>query len=264
MFVAKKHIKISITHEFESSNRKTIKIDTVEKFKLLGVMIDNKLNFNQHVNQQCISINRKLHAIKSLFYLPFQVKLQFFKTFILPYLDYCQTLCIYFKGESIKRMAKYYYMCLFKLFKWKFEFKSNEQINKELEKYGLMSFHNRLVYRLLTFTSKVKILEKPIELSASINKFKEINTRHNLRSNKQKTIFIEKTNTKYGDITFKTIIGKLLNHLSKNENHAIFALESSSLKIAKQMIGKNINKLTEETVKIIKKFNFEINFSFFH
>jgi hypothetical protein len=34
------------------------------------------------------AINRKLYSINRLFYLPFNVKLQFFKSFLLPYFDY--------------------------------------------------------------------------------------------------------------------------------------------------------------------------------
>ena len=50
----------------------------MSQFKLLGVILDNKLNFNLYVAQQCLIINRKLFSIKRLFYLPQAIKLQFF------------------------------------------------------------------------------------------------------------------------------------------------------------------------------------------
>ena len=57
-----------------------IRLHAVAQFKLLGVIIDNKLDFQAFAAQTCLTINRKLYSISRLFYLPFQVKLQFFKT----------------------------------------------------------------------------------------------------------------------------------------------------------------------------------------
>ena len=34
--------------------------------KLLGITIDNKLNFNEHVTKICIKANQKLHALKRI------------------------------------------------------------------------------------------------------------------------------------------------------------------------------------------------------
>jgi hypothetical protein len=72
-----------------------ISIEVVDHFKLLGVTIDNKLQFNKFVSLQCSQINKKMYFIKKLFYLPFEVKIQFFKTFLLPYFDYSISLLIY-------------------------------------------------------------------------------------------------------------------------------------------------------------------------
>jgi hypothetical protein len=63
-------------------------IDVTDSFKLLGVTIDSELKFKQHVVNIFKSVNKKLFRIKKLFYLPFNVRLQFFKTFILPLFDY--------------------------------------------------------------------------------------------------------------------------------------------------------------------------------
>ena len=58
-------------------------VKVVDSFKLLGVIIDNKLNFSE----QCLNIkklvNRKLYSIKRLFYLSTTVKIQFFKTYFI-------------------------------------------------------------------------------------------------------------------------------------------------------------------------------------
>ena len=71
--------KVIIPMEITINN---IKIQVVDKFKLLGVDLDNKLHLHNFISAICLQVNRKLYAIKRLFYLCFSVKLQFFKTFI--------------------------------------------------------------------------------------------------------------------------------------------------------------------------------------
>ena len=63
-----------------------IDIAAVDTFKLLGVTIDNKLKFRAHCANVCKAINTKLFLIDRLFNLSTSVKIEFFKTFILPYL----------------------------------------------------------------------------------------------------------------------------------------------------------------------------------
>ena len=89
-------------------------VNVVTSFKLLGITIDNKLNFKQYASDIRKAINHKLYSIKKLFYLSFNVKLQFLKTFILPYFDYCSTIIIYFNKTLIQKIANYFYICLFK------------------------------------------------------------------------------------------------------------------------------------------------------
>jgi len=97
-----------------------IKIDNhqvkvVTEFKLLGIIIDNKLNFVKNTCKVRKSINTRLYSIQKLFQLDLTVKIQFLKTFILPYFDYCSTLCIYFSKEIIQKLANSYNNCIFKL-----------------------------------------------------------------------------------------------------------------------------------------------------
>ena len=69
-----------------------------------------------------------------LFYMPTSVKVQFFKTFVLPYFDYCLTLSIYYTKTLIQKVCNCYYLALSKLFNStktdKFNFaNSNEKIS---------------------------------------------------------------------------------------------------------------------------------------
>ena len=83
-------------------------IKVVEKFKLLGVTIDDKLNFARHVSNTCIIINHKLNSIEKLFYLCTTVKVQFFKSFILPYFGYCLSLSIYYSKSILQKLCNSY------------------------------------------------------------------------------------------------------------------------------------------------------------
>lgn len=96
------------------------RVEVVSSFRLLGVTIDNKLSFLHHCRDLRKNINKRLYSIKRIFYLPFSVKIQFFKTFILPFFDYCSTLLIYYPKESIQKLANAYNQCLFKLLGIKF------------------------------------------------------------------------------------------------------------------------------------------------
>ena len=60
-----------------------IAVQVVDKFKLLGVTIDNKLNFDKYSSDLRKSINFKLYSIKRIFFLAHSVKIQFFKTFFI-------------------------------------------------------------------------------------------------------------------------------------------------------------------------------------
>jgi hypothetical protein len=73
IFITKKHIKLPKCVD--------IKIEVVEHIKMLGVTLDNKLNFAKHITLVCQMINRKMFSIKRLFQLSFSVKIQFSKHF---------------------------------------------------------------------------------------------------------------------------------------------------------------------------------------
>ena len=157
MFVTNKRIKLP-----SELNLNGFKIEVVEEFKLLGVVLDNKLTMQKHVSRTCKQINIKLFSIKRLFYLCNSVKLQFFKTFLLPYFDYCLSLSIYFPKSVLQKLSNCFYICLHKLFKFNFSGYEQREINSFLCKYGLFGLEHRLVYKLyyifLIILSMVMIL----------------------------------------------------------------------------------------------------------
>lgn len=161
------------------------KIKIVKSFKLLGVTIDDDLSFLYHVRELKSSITRRLFSIQKLYHLSFQVRLQFFKTFILPHFDYCLTLMIYFPKHTIQKIANCYYYCLFKLFSINPTINNTHDINQfniELEKLNINTLVHRLIYRLSTFIYNIYNKSIILELKSSfIFKF-NTSTRYELRN----------------------------------------------------------------------------------
>ena len=136
----------------------SVDVEVVHNFRLLGVTIDDKLNFLTHTSNIRRSVNIRLYSIHKLFYLPFQVKLQFFKTFILPHFDYCSTLLIYFSKRAIQRLADSYFICIHKLFNIsKYIATSNDYnlLNNTLESFNISCFQHRLITRFSDFIYKI-------------------------------------------------------------------------------------------------------------
>ena len=108
----KKRIKFPSKLEIDKNDS-----EVVNEFRLLGVIIDNKLCFKKHVENTKFLVNRKLFSIKKIFYLSLSVKLQFFKTFILPHFDYCSSLAIFYTKTLLNSIEKFFNICIFHLFK---------------------------------------------------------------------------------------------------------------------------------------------------
>ena len=79
--------------------------------------------------------------MKKLFYLPFKVKLNFFKTFLLPHFDYCASLFIYFKKTLLDKLERNYNSCLFNLLNLSMDIDSISQ-QTLLTPYNLLTFYN--------------------------------------------------------------------------------------------------------------------------
>ena len=79
----------------ESSQESYIKVDDFyiensQAQKLLGIKIDNKLTFDQHVSDICTKVSQKLHALSRVSqYMPFDRRKELLNAFILSQFGYC-------------------------------------------------------------------------------------------------------------------------------------------------------------------------------
>ena len=67
--------------------------------KVLGIIIDNNLTWSQHVDKVCKKITTNLLLLSRIKdYLTTSQRIQFYKTYIQPHIDYCNTVW----GEHLK------------------------------------------------------------------------------------------------------------------------------------------------------------------
>ena len=146
--------------------------------------------------------------------MPFTVRLQFFKTFILPLFDYCLSLVCYFTKTQIQRLANCYNACLFKLFRFDFTYKELDEINNFLEEYKLFGFQHRIVLRLSLFSHKIiNTLSAQLKLKEQILFNSDRNIQYNLRQTSKPTLYIPKINNHYGELTFKYFFNKFVEKI---------------------------------------------------
>ena len=242
MFITNKRIELPTSIDIGNN----IMIEVVTKFKLLGIQIDNKLSFEQHVSDTCLKINRKLFSIKRIFYLSTSVKLQFFKTFLLPHFDYCISLSIYFSKRAIQKLSNCYYMCLNKLFKFNLTNMTVNTINDYLKQYNLFSLQHRIVLRISTFVHKILHNKQPENLYNSL-KFNDY--KMSLRSNGN--IYQPRVASKYGDLTFEMFCCKYINNILINIINLKFPLFKYSVCI-------NINLILDKFIYYFKHFDVNV------
>ena len=221
-------------------------IKVVKEFKLLGVTIDNKLTFKSFVANVRLNINKRLYSIKRLFYLSFSVKLQFFKSFILPIFDYCSSLCIYFPKYLIQKLNNSYYRCLNKLFRFKFFQLDNNTINDFLRTHHLFSYTHRVFYRLCLFI--FNIVNNPDSPSCLKDQLVKTKKMYNLRTIEQDQWTTNTTNNHFGDNIFKNIFSKFLNTICSN-------IDLFNFNDFKKYIFCNFNEHFDKFVKKFEQFN---------
>jgi hypothetical protein len=252
-----------ITNKRKVSLPKVIKINdkviqVVHEFKLLGVTIDDKLKFDKYVSDVKKKVYCKLYSIKRLYQLSFDVKLQFFKTFILPHFDYCLSLCIYMNNQTLTRLGKMYYTCIKRLFKLELNLTNVIDTNCLLGYYNLFSYQHRVLYRLLLFIYKLKNDPlAPVEMKKYLSTSRKIETNMVLRP--RKNLQLELVNNKFGEKTFFIFAKNLINSLNLLE---LFSLSFNDFKSTILNDFKNHNTFLNQFVNCFEKFYFTLDFKY--
>ena len=84
-----------------------INIRSVFNQKLLGLYIDENLNWNTHIDNLCKAVSSKISLLRQLAeYVPLQVQKQFYQGYILPLLDYGSITWGSTSTANIERLSK--------------------------------------------------------------------------------------------------------------------------------------------------------------
>lgn len=221
MFITKKK-KIELPLKLKIQNNE---VEVVKTFKLLGVLIDDGLLFHQHIKNIKQIVNKKLFSIKKIFYLPFSVKVQFFKTFILPHFDYCSALHVYFNKTQMESLEKFYNVCLFRLLGIElFGLESFEQL-ETLKRFNLIPYKMRIFNKFNNLFYNIVNKNILFNFSASL-KFKEKSFFRSREIVEQPDI-----RTNFGRASLSYMLTKYINKILKNSFNLSFKDYKSSLNI---------------------------------
>ena len=207
-----------------------------------------------------------MFSIKRLFFLSSSVKLQFFKSFIQPYFDYCSTLLIYFPKSTIQKIKNSYDFGLHKLLSLKVQeynlFKKNgfrnslNEFNSLLFKYGLLAFEHRFISRASSFIYKIiNVPTSPQILSNQVKQNSIEMKKYNLRNISD--ILLPQIRTRSGEETFSYFF-------SHFHNNILSSAINYSFNNFKAFISNNINCIYSKFSDFFYKFKLQNRFSNFY
>ncbi|KAL9970833.1 hypothetical protein ACROYT_G023280 [Oculina patagonica] len=150
------------------------KIKTADTLKLLGVTIDSKLKFSEHVSSACIKASQRIGVLMRLRNLiPTKAKLQLYKSAVLPYLTYCHLVWHFCRASDARKLERLQERGLRAVYKNK-----HASYTDLLERAKLPTLANRRLQDICILMYKVKHRLCP---NSICNIFNEHNSTYNLR-----------------------------------------------------------------------------------
>ena len=207
------------------------------KAKILGVYLDENLNFHDHVVYLTAKISPKigmLHRLRQTFSSP--VLNVIYLTSIQSLLDYCLTVF----GPSSKTITDHVQRLQNRCARAVTgNFSITASISQMIESLGWMSVNQRLIYFTACLVYKCLNQQAPIYLT---NRFQYMNQYHNIntRSASNKDLAIIKANTSYFQHSLTYYGAKTWNQIP------IFVRNSESRSVFKQRIKKHLKSKTHD------------------
>ena len=146
-------------HLLVSSHSKDIEINVGKEIiecensvKLLGITLDNKLNFNEHVSNICKKVSKKIHALARISNFMCQNKLRvLMKAFIESQFGYCPLIWMFHSRTLNNRINRLHERALQLVYK-----NTNLTFQELLRKDNSFSIHQRNLQKLAIEMYKVK------------------------------------------------------------------------------------------------------------
>ena len=130
-------------------------IESSDTVKLLGVFIDRKLDFSEHVSKLCKKGNQKMHALARISKYLSKDKLRvLMKTFIISQFNYCPLVWMFHNRTMNNKINRLHERAL--RIVYKDETDENLSFQDLLDKDGAVRIHDRNLQRLAVEMYKVK------------------------------------------------------------------------------------------------------------
>ena len=81
-------------------------IESINSLKLLGVVLDNKLNFSEHVKLMCSKPNSKIGVVTKMTKLVPEKKNLLNKSVMLPGLNYCLIVWLFIRASDKRKLER--------------------------------------------------------------------------------------------------------------------------------------------------------------
>ena len=200
--------RLGVSREIELKSD-DICIQNVFKQKLLGVYIDENLNWSAHIDYLCSNVSSKISLLRQLSeYVPVEVQTQFYQSYIMPLMDYGSVVWGSTSLTNLERLLKLQKRAARTILKTDFRTPSVGMF-KEL---GWLSLERRLKYNKAVLTYKALNNMTPAYISSML---KPVSQTHclNLRSSVNGTLYVPKSRTTLYNGVFSYSAPKLWNSL---------------------------------------------------
>ena len=122
------------------------------EMKLLGVQIDEKLNFISHISELCTRASQKVGVLVRLSNLiPCNAELSLYKSSILPHLTYCHPVWHFCNASDRRKLEQIQERALRAVYKTR-----SASYQELLDRAKLPRLHNRRLQDIATLMFKVK------------------------------------------------------------------------------------------------------------
>ena len=212
------------------------KIEFVKEAKLLGVILDHKLNFNRHTDNVTKKVKSKTHLLtRSIRLFPDNFKSILFKLFIYPHFEYCSSLFFLTSKLNLIKLNKSFSKSIERFFNFSLDYTLPIQNQASfLSKFSLFPLNIRLFIHLSKLIYKIIKFKICTFLIPNFNNIAHLNLRSNSR--------ISKSNSHFGKYSFSNISIKLLNNfINKNIDSSLNTFANYLLKDCIKLYNDNEN-----------------------
>ena len=206
------NLKNPLKSQTLSLNSGSDTIPFVKTTKLLGVIIDDQLKFDQHTISLCKATNSKtMQLYRSSYLFPISFRTTLIKTFILPKFDYCSTLFLHLSKKDSARIEKTYAKSIYKLLSVRILNLDYHSQSKLLGPFRLLPLY---YHYFLRYCKHISSLMGKNKSRALLDLFRRNKNRTKTRVSG--SYLVPRFRTNHMKYSFVTISSYLLNHfLSK-------------------------------------------------